>query len=114
MFKPEKARNMTTPVILQTATYTNVQGVNKKTYTDAETLFVNWSSYGGTETNRDGVVVIEDTAQVMTWYNPNITSGARLKRTADGAIYEIFNEPENFEMRNMIMSFRVRRIKGGA
>lgn len=115
MFKPAKARNMTTPVILQTATYKNVQGVNKKTYTDAkEPLFVNWSSYGGTETNRDGVIVIEDTAEITTWYNPNITSGSRLKRTADGAIYEIIGEPENVEMRNQIMSFKVRRIKGGA
>lgn len=114
MFKPAKAQNMTTPVILQTATYKKVQGVNTKTYTDGETLFVNWSSYGGTESNRDGVIVIEDTAQITAWYNPNITSGSRLKRTADGAIYEIFGEPENYEMRNQIMSFKVRRIKGGA
>lgn len=114
MFKPEKARNMTTPVILQTPTYENIQGVNKKTYTDAGTLFVNWSSYGGMESMRDDVIVIEDTAQIIAWYNPAITSGARLKRTADGAIYEIFGEPENIEMRNQIMSFKVRRIKGGA
>ena len=117
MFKPAKARNMTTPVVLQTPSYTSVQGVNKKTYTDAETLFVNWSSYGGTELNRDDMIVIEDTAQITTWYNPNITSGARLKRddgTKNGAIYEIIGEPENYELRNQIMSFKVRRIKGGA
>jgi len=114
MFKPEKARQMTTPVLIQSVDYEFVKGVNVKNYRNAANVFVNWASYGGTEVQRDGVLAVEDTAQLTTWFNPNITSGCRVIRRGDGAIYEIIGEPENIEMRNILMSFKVRRVKGGA
>jgi hypothetical protein len=35
-------------------------------------------------------------------------------RLSDGAVYDIIGEPENLEMRNMFLKFKIRRVKGGA
>jgi head-tail adaptor len=115
MYRPIEAAQMTTPTRLQTPTGAKTLGVNKNTYTDvAGVVKVNWKSYGGTETTSNGVLSVEDTAQITCWYRPDIRSGCRLKRLTDGAVYEIIGEPENIEMRNQFLKFKVRRVKGGA
>lgn len=115
MYRPAEAAQMSTPVRLQTPTSDKTLGVSKKTYTDVwGVLLVNWKSYGGTETTVNGVLSVEDTAQICTWYRPDIRSGCRLKRLTDGAVYEIIGEPENIEMRNQFVKFKVRRVAGGA
>lgn len=114
MFRPTAAAQMTTPCILQVPTTSNVLGVVTKTYTDGERFNCNWKSFGGTEVANNGVLTIEDTAQVVCWYNPEIKASSRVKRLPDGAIYEVISEPENIEQRNMLLQFKVRRIKGGA
>ena len=115
MYRPIEAAQMTTATRLQTPTGGKTLGVSVKTYTDAAgVLPVNWKSFGGTETTNNGVLSIEDTAQIVCWYRPDIRSDCRLVRLADGAIYEIIGEPENIEMRNQFLKFKVRRVKGGA
>lgn len=115
MFIPEKARQMTTPLYLYTAKAERVNGVLVKAYklADNPLILCNFASYGGTEIIRDGVFSVDDTAQIVTWYRPDITSSCRLERLSDHAFYEVIGEPENLEMRNQIVSFRVRRLKGG-
>ena len=71
-------------------------------------------SYGGTEKIDNGILSVEDTAQIVCWYRPDITGGCRLVRLTDSAAFEILGEPENIEMRNQFLKFKVRRIKGGA
>jgi hypothetical protein len=71
-------------------------------------------SYGGTETTINGVLSVEDTAQIVCWYRPDIRSECRLVRLTDGAVYEVIGEPENIEMRNQFLKFKVRRVAGGA
>lgn len=113
MYRPTEINQLRTAVILLTPTLTKYNGVQKKTFSEnGEKIFVNWKSLGGTEVVVNGVLSIKDTASVVTWYNPNITSGCRLKRE-DGALYEIIGEPENVELRNMFMKFKVERVKGG-
>lgn len=115
MYRPIEAAQMTTATRLQTPTSEQTLGVSKKTYADAAgVVMVNWKSYGGTETTSNGVLSVEDTAQIVCWYRPDIQSDCRLVRLADGAIYEIIGEPENIEMRNQFLKFKVRRVKGGA
>ena len=63
--------------------------------------------------NNDIISVI-DTAQITCWYRPDIKANCRLKRMSDGAIFEILGDPENLEMRNQILYFKIRRVKGGA
>ena len=115
MYRPIEAAHMTTATRLQTPTSDKMLGVSVKTYTDVSgVLMVNWKSYGGTETSNNGVLSVEDTAQICCWYRPDIGSGCRLVRLSDGAVYEIIGEPENIEMRNQFLKFKVRRVKGGA
>ena len=115
MYRPNEAAQMNTATRLQTPASDKTLGVSVKTYTDvAGVLLVNWKSYGGTETTSNGVLSVEDTAQIVCWYRPDIKSDCRLVRLADGAVYEIIGEPENIEMRNQFLKFKVRRVKGGA
>lgn len=114
MFKPAGAAQMTTPCMLMTAKIESVLGVETKKYTESERFNCNWKSYGGTEVVSNNILTIEDTATLVCWYNPLIRANCRVKRLTDGAEYEIISEPENIEQRNMLMQFKVRRVKGGA
>lgn len=115
IFQTKNAQEMRTPVKLLIPTGTEkYNGVSRMTYpTDGDVIFVNWKAYGGTEQTVNGVYSIIDTAVITTWYRPDITSSCRLLRE-DGAVYEIIGEPENIEMQNQIITFKVERVKGGA
>lgn len=116
MHRPNKAQQMTTPVLLQTpAAGENINGVYKKSYADAAApIMCNFSTYGSTERESNGVIVVEENITVTTWYDPAIMAGCRVKRLDDGAVFEIVGDPENVEMRNMFCVFKVRRVRGGA
>lgn len=114
MYRPASANQMTTAMRLQVPTYDNVLGVEKKTFTDRDVIMCNFKTYGGTESVVNDVLSVIDTAQITCWYRPDITSACRLKRLTDGAVFEILGEPENLELRNQILYFKIRRVKGGA
>lgn len=75
-------------------------------------IFANLKSYGGTERVSNGLLVIEDTTVLTTWYRPDIAANCRVRIVQTGALYEIMNEPENLEMRNQILICKLRRVKG--
>lgn len=77
-------------------------------------LNCSFQTYGGTETNINDVYSLEDTAQVETWYRPDIKADCRIKVLSTGQFYEIVNTPENIDMRNQFCKFKVRAIRGGA
>ena len=113
-YKPKAINELRTPVKLLIPTYTKYNGVSRATYpADGDIIFVNWKSYGGTETTVNGVYSILDTAHITTRYRPDITADCRLLRE-DGEIYEIISEPENTELNNKFCEFKVQRVKGGA
>lgn len=114
MFKPASANQMTAAMRLQVPTSTSQYGVAKKTYTDSDVIMCNFKTYGGTESVSNDILSVIDTAQITCWYRPDIKSDCRLKRLTDGAVFEILGEPENLELRNQILYFKVRRVKGGA
>ncbi len=104
-----------TPVILLTPTYMTVKGVRKKVYpADGPIINCCFKTYGGTEKNINDVYSIEDTANIETWYRPDIKSDCQIKLADTDAVYEVMNEPENIDMRNQYCKFKVRRVKGGA
>lgn len=103
----------TFPVKLLEATENKINGVIKKEYTQIDSIFVSFKTYGGTETEKNGTYSILDTAQIETWYRPDIQSNSILE-TMDGKRYEVIGEPENINMRNQFIKFKVQRIKGGA
>lgn len=121
MFRPNEAAQMTTPLRLQQPVTTTSYGVNKKTYKNVDgVVMANFKTYGGTEKNDNGIITVEDTAQIVCWYRPDIKSGCRfvlLDGTEDtdaAKCYEILGEPENIELRNMFLKCKLRRVKGGA
>lgn len=114
MFRPTSANQMTTPMQLQVPEYRESLGVTTKTFKDSDIIMVNFKTYGGTESVSNDILSVIDTAQITCWYRPDIKSDCRLKRLSDGAVFEILGDPENLEMRNMILYFKIRRIKGGA
>ena len=121
MFRPSEAAQMTTPLRLQQPVQATLYGVNTKTWKNANgVVWANFKTFGGTEKNDNGVLSVEDTAQVVCWYRPDIRGNCRVvlldgnEDTANPTAYEILGEPENIEMRNMFLKFKVRRVKGGA
>lgn len=123
MQRLSKGFQKTTPFYYYVGSYQNVNGVNKRVWTiekDSNNIpvvrFCNYSTYGGNEYQNNGVYVVDDTAQVVTWFDPAIMAGGAISRCDDptGAIYEILGEPENIEQRNQELTFKVRRYKGGA
>lgn len=107
----------TIPLLLLIPTYTKVQGVAKKSFPDLDDgvlFYGTFKTYGGTERDVDGVYSIIDTATIVCWYRPDIKSDCRICVPQTGAVYEVLNEPENVNMRNQFLRFKVRRVKGGA
>lgn len=105
-----------TALIVLIPTYEKVAGVRTKVFpdlTDGIKIFGTCKSYGGTEKTVDGILAIEDTAIIETWYRPDITSECAIVVASTGARYEILGEPENINMRNQFLKFKIRRIKGG-
>lgn len=110
-----KGAQKTTPYMRLVASSESINGVPVKTYDpDGVVRFCNFSTYGGTEKVVNNVFAVEDTAQVVTWYEPDITSADRIRLLETGTDYDIIGEPENIEQRKQEMQFRVRRVKGGA
>lgn len=109
-YKPDLPYN--TPVKLFNPTYETVKGVTKKVYSDTHSIvFVKFKTYGGTETTVNGQLTVIDTANVETWYRPDITSASVIE--LGGKRYEIMGEPENVEQRNQCLKFKVRSVNGG-
>ena len=101
-----------TPVELFNPTYETVKGVPKKVYPEkGELIFCTFKTYGGTESTVNDQLTVVDTANVETWYRPDITSASQIR--LGGKKYEVMGEPEDIEQRHQFLKFKVRGVKGG-
>lgn len=92
---------------------TKVKGVTTKRYPETGvTFFGSFRTFLGTERVVNDVLVIDDTATIETWYRSDINPDCKI--VVAGTEYEIIGTPENIEMRNQFLLFKVRAIKGGA
>lgn len=106
-----------TALVLLIPQYSSAYGVKEKTFpavADGITFYGTFKTYGGTERDVNGVYSVEDTASIETWFRPDITSNCRIAVASTGAVYDILGEPENIDMRNQYLKFKVSRVKGGA
>lgn len=104
-----------TPIELLIPIYTQKKGVPIKSFpTEGIRLNCSFKTYGGTETTNNDLYSIIDTANIETWYRPDITSECRIKVVQTGVVYEIINVPENINMRNQFVKFKVKAVRGGA
>lgn len=104
------------PLILLKPTISVVAGVRTKVLPELQNgilIFGSFKTYGGTEKTVDGLYSIEDTADVETWFRPDITSDCVIALADTGTQYRIINEPENIDRRNQFLKFKVQRVKGG-
>ena len=104
------------PLLLLLPTITKSNGVRVKTYDNANgiLIFGTFKTYGGTDQTIDGVYSVVDTAEIVTWYRPDITSDCVIALAESGARYEILGQPENIDRRNQFLKLKVQRVKGGA
>ena len=107
----------TVAMVLLIPTYTTTMGVPTKAFPTVSKGIPfngNFKTYGGTEIVSDELYSIQDTAWVETWYRPDIKADCRVVVRDTGAVYEVYGEPENIELRNQYLKFKIRRVKGGA
>lgn len=90
------------------------KGSTKKNYPNVgELIWCTFRSFGGTEINSNGVLIVEDTAIIETWFRPDIKSDCKLKDES-GIEYEILGTPENINKRNQFLRFKIKSVRGGA
>ena len=100
-----------TPVELLIPVYTQTATGTSKTY-PAKGIRINCSfkTFGGTEANTKYAFSVLNTAQVETWFRPDIAEDCRIKLLPTGEVYEVVGKPENISMRNQFCKFRVRAL----
>ena len=112
MYRPNSP--FTVPMFLLIPTTTTAKGSTKNTYPETGVrINCSFRTFGGTEKTVDGVITVENTAVIETWYRPDIKSNCELE-DVDGLRYEILGTPEDIEQRHQFLRFKVRAIKGGA
>ena len=108
----------TTPAYILKPIKKTVKGVDVTTYQDISEgmlIYCSFKTFGGTETEKNGVIAVLDTANIETWYNPEIASDCGFCLAGQPKkIYKIIGEPENIDMRNQYLKFKVEAISGGA
>lgn len=100
-----------TVVELLNPTYRTVKGVRVKDLVSAGFINCSFKTYGGTESTTNDVLSVIDTANIETWYRPDITSASQIKLGTK--TYEVIGEPEDIEQRHQFLKFKVRGVRGG-
>ena len=89
-----------------------VKGVNVKNYEYVDKINCSFKTYGGTESTSNDVLSVIDTANIETWYRPDISASSQV--VLGSKAYEVMGEPENIEQRNQFLKFKVRSVNGGS
>ena len=112
MYRPSSP--FTVPMFLLIPTTTTAKGSTKNTYPETGVrINCSFRTFGGTEKTVDGVITVENTAVIETWYRPDIKANCELA-DVNGLRYEILGTPEDIEQRHQFLRFKIRAIKGGA
>ena len=95
---------------------TMVKGVKKKVYPApadvTEVFFGSFRTYGGTENFSNEIYTVFHTAIIDTWFNPKITTECLIYLCDTGESFNVISEPENINMRNQFMQFKVEKVGG--
>lgn len=115
-FRPNSPFDAAMKILIPTVSM--VKGVKKKTFPDPDTLsddylfFGSFRTFGGTENFSNDVYTVYDTAIIETWYRPDITTECQIYLCDTGQTFEVITVPENIDMRNQYMQFKVQKIGG--
>ena len=111
-FIPEEIKHLNVKFLLVKVKTEKVLGSLETKEEVIGSFFANYKSRGGTETTVNGKLVIEDTADIVTTWRPDIQSDCRIVRVDHNAKFEIVGEPEDYSYRHIALGFTVRRLKG--
>lgn len=112
MYKPNLP--FAVPMFLFIPSFVTAKGSTKKSYpSSGELFYCSFRTFGGTEKVVNDVISVEDTAVIETWYRPDVTADCIIQ-DENGTKYEILGTPENIEMRNQFLKFKIRAVRGGA
>lgn len=113
MFQPKAASSMRTPIRLAKRTRSLVLGAPEFTFTELTDgdLMCSFKTYGGTPGVQNGLLSVENTGVIVTWYRQDIQAGDRIIRLSDHSCWEILHEPENVDMANQYLIFKVQKIE---
>lgn len=89
-----------------------INGMNQESFTEDIFFSCSAKSYGGTEKEVNGVLIVEDTWTIDAWYHPKFEKGDRIRFLDTGREYEIIASPENINRRGQYMRFKVAAIGG--
>lgn len=115
-YRPKVPFNV--PMKLLIPQYEKISGVVQKKYpkssdvSDDLLFFGSFRTFGGTETKVNDVLVIENTAVVETWFRPDIKADCGIVILLNNEIYEVVGAPENIEMRNQFLKFKIKKVGG--
>lgn len=111
-------RSFQVPLFVIVPAIRDDQGKPVKDYknpADRFLIFASFKTFGGTETTNNGVIQVLETAEIMTAYDPRISSACRVELAENpGEIFDIIGAPEDLERSHEILKFKVQRARGGA
>ncbi len=114
MFRPNTPYNVAMRLLIPTGEKM-VKGTPVKEWPETgPVIYGSFRTFGGTDSDVNGIFSVIDTGTVETWYRPDITSECRLHIIQTGKTYKIIASPENVEMRNKWLKIRVKCVTGGA
>lgn len=111
-YLPNELKDLRTRFRLIKMTTTKVLGADKITEEEIGQFYGNFKSRGGTEIVQNGKIDIEDTAEIVTFWRPDIQSDCKVVNMETNAKYEIIGEPEDFGLSHQGLKFKVKRLKG--
>lgn len=111
MYRPKNP--FTTPFMILNPMYKEELGKLIPIYPEEGVIILaSFKTFGGTEIVANGVLAVQDTGEVETWYTPDIKKDTHLKCMDDGKVYEVIGTPENIEMRNQFLKLKVNSLRG--
>lgn len=115
-FRPMEEMPMNVPMKVLQPTWKKVNGVSTKVYPEpedvTEVIFGSIKTYGGTMTEVNGIIGVENTATIRIWYRPDIKADCRIVLLESGVAYDLMGDPEDINMAHRILQMKVKRIGG--
>ena len=112
MYKPANIREFVTPAIQKRTQDKMVEGRTQKEVVEVANLRGKFKQKNSNELTANGLVVVKDDVQFITWWKDDLKSGDILE--IGGVDYLVKGQPENVEMRSKYAVISLQRIEGGA
>ena len=112
MYKPANIREFVTPAIQKRTEVQMVNGRTQKVVVEVANLRGKFKQKNSTELTANGLVVVKNDVQFITWWKEDFKAGDLLE--IGGIDYLVKGQPENVEMRSKYAVLNLQRIEGGA